>query len=411
MENSELITKALSYIKNEYNQSEISIADVASHAGFSSDYFNRIFFMHTGFNVMEYVRFRRLKNAARLLRTSDTDILNIALECGYETHESFSRAFKKQYGLSPTEYREKYEAIEANYGEFYGETVGARLAHEFEDFKTADPDEVIDYILERDALRYGYSAVCFKINGGIPMYSGEDFRDGFIWFTEWNGRFEGEIICDDWQKIAGYLEVFSDDRFDMTVYTDKTNEEIHAELEKYDINKKAVSRTESYIYTGEGYACLTAPEGFSARELCYDDYGMILKCYESIYCKNGEKSARMAHLKRELYQRDVLGNDEHSVFIFGIFKDGKMIGISEGAIQHAHGFAINNSVSTAVMKEFESEELYKYVFKFITNAALTKGALPVDSTQTLDTEEARRSGKFNSYELGYRTAISAVLVK
>lgn len=410
MENSELITKALSYIKNEYNQSEISIADVASHAGFSTDYFNRIFFMHTGFNVMEYVRFRRLKNAARLLRTSGADILNIALECGYETHESFSRAFKKQYGLSPAEYRKKYEAVEANYGEFYGETVGTRLAHEFKDFKTADPDEVIDHILEKDALRYGYSAVCFKINGGIPMYLGEDFKDGFIWFTEWNGHFDGEIICDDWQKIAYYLSVFSDDRFDMTVYTNKTNEEIHAELEKYGVNKKVLSHRDTNIYTGEAYA-LTAPEGFSARELCYYDYDMILKCYESMYHKSGEKNPRLIHLKGELYQRDVLGNDEHSVFIFGIFKDGKMIGISEGALQRAHGFAINNSVSTSVMKEFESEELYKYVFKFITNAALAKGALPVDELQTQNTEEARRSGKFNSYELGYKTAISSVILK
>ncbi len=411
MENSELITKALSYIKNEYNQSEISIADVASHAGFSTDYFNRIFFMHTGFNVMEYVRFRRLKNAARLLRTSCADILNIALESGYESHESFSRAFKKQYGISPCEYRKKYERVEATYGEFFGETVGARIAHEFKDLKAADPDEVIDHILEKDALRYGYAAVCFKINGGIPVYSGEDFKDGFIWFTEWNGRFEGDIICDDWRKISYYLSVFSDDRFDMTVYTDKTDEEIRSELEKYGVNKNVFTRAQSYIYTGEGYSRLAAPEGFFIRELSYDDYDMILKCYENIYRKSGEKSSRMIHLKGELYQRDVLENEEHSVFIFGIFKDGKMIGMSEGALQRAHGFVINNSVSTAVMKEFESEELYKYVFKFITNSALEKGALPVDGTQTLGTEEARRSGKFNSYELGYRTAISTVLVK
>lgn len=64
MENSELITKALNYIKSEAGKSEITIDDVAKKAGFSTDYFNRIFFTHTGFNVMEYVRFRRLKKAA-----------------------------------------------------------------------------------------------------------------------------------------------------------------------------------------------------------------------------------------------------------------------------------------------------------------------------------------------------------
>ena len=119
MENSELITKALKYIQSETNKGDITIDDVASHAGFSTDYFNRIFFAHTGFTIMEYVRFSRLKKAARLLRTSELDILTIALDCGYEAHESFSRAFKNQYGISPSEYRKKYEKVEAFYGDFY----------------------------------------------------------------------------------------------------------------------------------------------------------------------------------------------------------------------------------------------------------------------------------------------------
>ena len=54
---------------------------------------------------MEYVRFSRMKKATHLLRTTDREVLDIALECGYEAHESFSRAFKKQYGVSPREYK------------------------------------------------------------------------------------------------------------------------------------------------------------------------------------------------------------------------------------------------------------------------------------------------------------------
>ena len=138
MENSELITKALNYIKSENKKSDITIDDVATHAGFSTDYFNRIFFAHTGFNIMEYVRFSRLKKAAHLLRGTNNDILDIALDCGYEAHESFSRAFKNQYGISPSEYRKKYEKVEAYYGDFYNDTIGARLLHEFKDFKLAD---------------------------------------------------------------------------------------------------------------------------------------------------------------------------------------------------------------------------------------------------------------------------------
>lgn len=120
MENSERITKALAYIRSQNQNSEISIEDVADHAGFSTNYFNRIFLAHTGFNVMEHVRFTRMKKAARLLRTTDRDVLAIALDCGYEAHEGFTRACKKQYadktitgtlaehGVSVAEIRRRY---------------------------------------------------------------------------------------------------------------------------------------------------------------------------------------------------------------------------------------------------------------------------------------------------------------
>ena len=94
MENSELITKALNYIRSENKKSDITIDDVASHAGFSTDYFNRVFFAHTGFNIMEYIRFSRLKKAAHLLRQTNNDILDIALDCGYEAHESFQELLR-----------------------------------------------------------------------------------------------------------------------------------------------------------------------------------------------------------------------------------------------------------------------------------------------------------------------------
>ena len=155
MENSELITKALDYIRRENQHSGITIEDVAAHAGFSTDYFNRIFQAHTGFTVMEYVRFRRMKKAAHLLRTTNLEVLDIALDCGYEAHESFSRAFKKHYGVSPAEYRKQTEKTEAFYGDFFNDTVGTRLCHEFPGFRIADTDEVIDFMLETNALKYG----------------------------------------------------------------------------------------------------------------------------------------------------------------------------------------------------------------------------------------------------------------
>ena len=410
MENSELITKALNYIKSENKKSDITIDDVATHAGFSTDYFNRIFFAHTGFNIMEYVRFSRLKKAAHLLRGTNNDILDIALDCGYEAHESFSRAFKNQYGISPSEYRKKYEKEEAYYGDFYNDTIGARLLHEFKDFKLADSDDVIDYLLETDALRYGYIAVCFRVNGGAALYNGEDFREGFVWFTEWDNRFEGEIICDDWDKIAEYKKVFSDKRFDMVLYTLESDEEIKYEFSKRGVTIGNINRRQSNIYTGEPYA-LTPIEDITMRLIKYEDVDLVEKFFSERYPNRGSNSSRLKYLKHELHQRDVIGNTEHSVFMFGIFKGNRLIGISDGGLQNAHGFVINNCVVTSVLREYETEELYQYAFKFVTNAALEKGALPVDDTQTPNTPNENKSGIFNSTELGYQTITNVCILK
>ena len=403
MENSELITKALNYIKSENKKSDITIDDVATHAGFSTDYFNRIFFAHTGFNIMEYVRFSRLKKAAHLLRGTNNDILDIALDCGYEAHESFSRAFKNQYGMSPSEYRKKYEKVEAYYGDFYNDTIGARLLHEFKDFKHADSDEVIDYLLETDALRYGYTAVCFRVNGGAALYNGEDFRDGFVWFTEWDNRFEGEIICNHWDKIAEYKKIFSDQRFDMILYTLESDEKIKYEFSARGVTIGNITRRQSNIYTGEPYT-LTPVEDITMRLIKYEDVDLVEKFFSERYPNRGSNSPRLKYLKHELHQRDVIGNTEHSVFMFGIFKGNRLIGVSDGGLQNAHGFVINNCVVTSVLREYETEELYQYAFKFVTNAALEKGALPFDDIQTPFERESSKSGKFDSSEFGYKTA-------
>ena len=66
-----------------------------------------LFLSYTGFTVMAYVNYIRLKKATYLLRCTDKSILDIALEIGYDSHEGFIKSFKKNYEMSPSEYRNK----------------------------------------------------------------------------------------------------------------------------------------------------------------------------------------------------------------------------------------------------------------------------------------------------------------
>ena len=406
MENSELITNALWYIRAQTGNYELTIEEIAEHAVFATDYFNRIFLAHTGFNVMEYLRFCRLKNAARLLRTTDENVLDIALKNGYETHESFTRAFKKQYGVSPTEYKKKYLKKEALFSEFFNDTVAERLTHEFSALKVADKDEVIDWLLETNAVKYGYTAVCLVVTGGPVLYLGDDFRNGCVWVTEWRDGFECDLIQCDYVIAAEYMKLFSDDRFHVNFHSLHDGAKIEEEFSKFGLEITAIDRILENVYLDEPFA-LTAPEGIAMRELKYEDIASIEHFMTS---KIGEKALRYVNVtKRNLHQRDVLGCEDSSEFCFGIFRSEEMIGYSTGCLQNAHGYKVNNCISTSFLDGCASLELYIYAFKFVTNAVLEKGALPFDDVQTSHTPPEQRDGDFISDDLGYK--LSNVICK
>ena len=397
MENSELITRALSYIRDDMSNSGMTIENVAKQAGFSTDYFNRIFLAHTGFNVMEYVRISRLKKAAILLRSTERNILDIALDCGYESPESLCRAFHKQYDMSPVEYRERFSKSEALYGEYFNDTVGARLTHEFSKYRVVDPNEAIETMLEKNALKYGMAAIDCKNNGGAALCDG-DLRGGLVWFTEWDGRFNGDIIADDYDKIAEYLKTFNDARFDLRFYTLDDEQTIKNELAARGLKYSEIKRSEIRACTAE-FTVSPPPAEISIRECTYEDYPLI----ERHYAENKDWKYRLGHLKQELYQRYVLGNEENSVFFFGLFEGEEMIGCAEGRLQRANGFVVNNEIAMMPDPDYRREEVYRYMFSYITNEALKRGALPIDTVHIPGSPQGSRRGEFDSAEFGYRT--------
>ena len=80
-----------------------TLADIA---GFSIPHFHRVFTAHVGESAISYVRRIRLERAGRKLRMGAVDITEVALAAGYDSHASFSKAFKQHFGLSPSEFRQ-----------------------------------------------------------------------------------------------------------------------------------------------------------------------------------------------------------------------------------------------------------------------------------------------------------------
>jgi AraC family transcriptional regulator len=102
---SEQIESVTQHIRRHINE-PLNRKVLADIAGFSVPHFHRVFTAHTGESAVSYVRRMRLERAARKLRMGAVDITEVALAAGYDSHAAFGKAFKQQFGLSPSEFRQ-----------------------------------------------------------------------------------------------------------------------------------------------------------------------------------------------------------------------------------------------------------------------------------------------------------------
>jgi AraC family transcriptional regulator len=99
-----LAKRALWVIERQLGR-PLSLATVAASCGVTRHHLAHAFGEATGYPVMEYVRARRLSEAATALAAGAGDVLQVALEAGYESHEAFTRAFKARFAATPRDVR------------------------------------------------------------------------------------------------------------------------------------------------------------------------------------------------------------------------------------------------------------------------------------------------------------------
>jgi AraC family transcriptional regulator len=92
--------KALWFIESHF-ASEITLEDIAKAGGVSRFHMTRAFGAATGRSIMRYVRGRRLTEAAKALSNGAQNILSVALDSGYGSHQAFTRAFREEFGTTP----------------------------------------------------------------------------------------------------------------------------------------------------------------------------------------------------------------------------------------------------------------------------------------------------------------------
>jgi AraC family transcriptional regulator len=86
---------------------DLSLAALAAHARLSPFHLHRVFSSAAGETPKQFTLRLRLGRAAAMLLTGDDSVLDIALSCGFQSHEVFTRAFRRRFGMTPSAYRER----------------------------------------------------------------------------------------------------------------------------------------------------------------------------------------------------------------------------------------------------------------------------------------------------------------
>ena len=107
---SEGINRAIQFVENNLDR-KILLKDIAREALLSEYHFHRIFKSFTGETIKDFQQRLKIERAAIRLKHSKDAIGQIAFDNGYENHETFTRAFKKYFQLTPQEYREAIQKV------------------------------------------------------------------------------------------------------------------------------------------------------------------------------------------------------------------------------------------------------------------------------------------------------------
>lgn len=102
-----LIARAIDYVEKNMDRSELSVEELSHELGMSRVHLYKKLTSITGKSPVEFIRVIRLKRAAQLLRESQLNVSEIAYEVGFNNPKYFSKYFKEEFGMLPSEYKAK----------------------------------------------------------------------------------------------------------------------------------------------------------------------------------------------------------------------------------------------------------------------------------------------------------------
>lgn len=169
------LKKTIEYIEDNIN-SKVDIETISKKIGISSFYLQRSFQIIVGYPIGEYIRNRRLYLAALDLKNSNSKIIDIAYKYGYETPESFSKAFTRFHGVTPSQVKKgknykPFHRLKFNISIEQGEEMEVKIAPMFS-IKLIGFEKKFNFEDSYEKIPKFWDKVCEK--HCTRIYAGED---------------------------------------------------------------------------------------------------------------------------------------------------------------------------------------------------------------------------------------------
>lgn len=176
----ERIQRSVDFIESHLKE-KFSLKDVAAEASFSLYHFQRIFRSLSGHSLKEYIRKRRLSDAAHSLNLSRRAITDMAFDYQYANVESFSRAFRKFYGMNPMEYRRSSSRHPSGLKLFEKIDIHRKINNLLKGFGNVEPEIITKPVFLVIGIRN-------KMNFDDRNFMNDflDLRDDYLFHKRWN---------------------------------------------------------------------------------------------------------------------------------------------------------------------------------------------------------------------------------
>lgn len=365
MENKLLIEKAIRFIQKNPKEN-LSLQSIADNAGFSLTYFDAVFQKHTGYTPVEYSRVYKLTRSALALRRTEKTVLDIALDFGYASPESFTRAFKSFYSLTPSEYRAKYAKDAVTWHDLSGKIAIGHFKRNFPELQAVDLDTALDYCFTHNPLLYAEDIVGMTVADAAALtLSDPETPEHFIYVSDYNNAEPAvNLVCTNEADAVLYLKMLSKNetvRFSIRKAPD-------AEWEIFDAEAAKLGLTCRYgydmVYPDVAIEAPAHPV-MSARELAAEDMPLVWDFRRKGGCAD-------CHVRGLQARFDGKGNKGERGF--GLFTDGEMVCYATPILDEVRTLKKYDIGAIFAIGKGNNAEAIELIWKHIIHVCLQDGA-------------------------------------